>query len=183
MRYSRCLDFYREECESCHDAIIPDVNDLIALLGGEDLLLKLRTDKSADERYPEAMQRLRPLLDAQYGKPLPDQIAAFLERVTLSRWDGTQVDDERVNLLTLHSTKGLEFSRVYILGTDDAGFTRDGKRSKEEVEELRRLMYVGMTRTIDRLVLTCAESRNGQSAGGHSLLDELEVTPVPPYVS
>jgi DNA helicase-2/ATP-dependent DNA helicase PcrA len=116
----------------------------------------------------------------QDGKSLKDQICSFLERVTLSKWDGVQPDDERVNLLTLHSTKGLEFSRVYILGTDDVGFTRDGKKSKDQVEELRRLLYVGMTRTMERLVLTCAETRNGQDCGGHSLLDELELTPVTP---
>jgi hypothetical protein len=39
---------------------------------------------------------------------------------------------------------------------------------------------VGMTRTMERLVLTCAETRNGQDGGGHSLLDELELTPVAP---
>ncbi|HKY98013.1 MAG TPA: 3'-5' exonuclease, partial [Gemmatimonadaceae bacterium] len=108
------------------------------------------------------------------------QICGLLERITLSKWDGVQVDDERVNLLTLHSTKGLEFSRVYILGTDDSGFTRDDRKSNDQVEELRRLMYVGMTRTIDRLVLTCAETRNGQPCGGHKMLDELGINPTIP---
>ena len=51
------------------------------------------------------------------------------------------------------------------------------QKSKEQVEELRRLLYVGMTRTIDRLVLTCAETRNGDECGGHKLLDELDLTP------
>lgn len=176
-RYSRCLDFYRAECEACQDIPVPDVTDLIERLGGEGLMLKLRTEKSADERYPEAMQRLRPLLDIQQGKPLADQIAAFLERVALSKLDGSETDDEKVNLLTLHSTKGLEFSRVYILGTDDRGFMRDTRMRKEQVEELRRLLYVGMTRTMERLVLTCAESRSGKPSGGHSLLDELEIVP------
>ena len=41
-------------------------------------------------------------------------------------------------------------------------------------------MYVGMTRTIDRLVLTCAEERNGESCGGHKFLDELELAPISP---
>jgi len=112
---------------------------------------------------------------------LRDQICSVLERITLSKWDGVQPEDERVNLLTLHSTKGLEFSRVYILGTDDSGFTRDDRKSKDQIEELRRLMYVGITRTIDRLVLTCAESRNGEGCGGHKLLDELDLTPRSPF--
>ena len=69
-------------------------------------------------------------------------------------------------------------SRVYVLGTDNAGFTRDAKKSKEEVEELRRLLYVGMTRTMERLVLTCAEERNGASTGGYEFLEEVGIDPV-----
>jgi superfamily I DNA/RNA helicase len=179
-RYSKCLDFYDLECESCSDISVPALDELIELLGGEDLRERLRTDRSAEDRYPEAMHRLRPLMAMNQDKPLKDQICLLLERITLSKWDGVEVDDERVNLLTLHSTKGLEFSRVYIMGTDDAGFTRDDRKSKDQVEELRRLMYVGMTRTIDRLVLTCAESRNGESCGGHKLLDELDINPTAP---
>jgi len=176
-RNSMALDQYRAECEACTDAVIPDIEQLTGILGGEKLRDRVRTDKSADERYPEAMQRLRPLLAMHKGEPLKDQISGLLERITLSKWDGIQLDDERVNLLTLHSTKGLEFSRVYIVGTDDQGFGRNDRSSKDEVEELRRLLYVGMTRTIDRLVMTCAESRNGKPCGGHSFLDEMEMTP------
>jgi DNA helicase-2/ATP-dependent DNA helicase PcrA len=123
------------------------------------------------------MDRLRPLISMQREAPLIDQIKAFLERITLSKWDGVDIDAKRVNLLTLHSTKGLEFSRVYIVGTDDKAFTRSDKKSVEETEELRRLLYVGMTRTIDRLVLTCAQSRGGEDCGGHKMLDELGITP------
>lgn len=179
-RYTRCLEFYRGECESCTDITVPSVDELIELLGGEELQEKLKTDKTADERYPEAMQRLRPLLMMHDGLPLREQIAGLLERITLSKWDGAQPDEERVNLLTLHSTKGLEFSRVYIVGTDDSGFGRNDKKPKEQIEELRRLLYVGMTRTIDRLVMTCADTRNGESCGGHKLLDEMDVLPAPP---
>ncbi|MEO8194069.1 MAG: UvrD-helicase domain-containing protein [Gemmatimonadales bacterium] len=181
-RYTQCLDFYRSEFDACVDAAVPTVDDLIDLLGGEDLRLRLRTEKTADERYPEAMLRLRPLLGAQEGKPLGEQIAGVLERITLSKWDGVEADRQRVNLLTLHSTKGLEFSRVYILGTDNAGFGRKDRKSKAEIEELRRLLYVGMTRTMERLVLTCACVRNGEDCGGHSLLDELELVPQSPTI-
>ena len=179
-RYSKCLDFYRLECDGCGDITVPALDELIEFLGGEDLRVRLRTDRSAEDRYPEAMHRLRPLMEMNVDKSLRDQICLLLERITLSKWDGIELDEERVNLLTLHSTKGLEFSRVYILGTDDSGFTRDDRKPKEQIEELRRLMYVGMTRTIDRLVLTCAEERNGESCGGHAFLDELGLKPVSP---
>src|SRR5262249_37750939 len=104
----------------------------------------------------------------------------FLERVVLSRWDGHEADRDRVNLLTLHSTKGLEFSRVYIVGAEDAqmpGGSPTKGPSTQEIEEARRLLYVGMTRTIDRLVLTYTQERDGKTTGGHQFLDEMHLTP------
>ncbi|MGH9422243.1 MAG: 3'-5' exonuclease, partial [Thermoanaerobaculia bacterium] len=79
---------------------------------------------------------------------------------------------------TLHSTKGLEFSRVYIVGVEDAampGRTQKKEPAKKEVEESRRLLYVGMTRTIDRLILTRVDERSGKPSGGNQFLDEMEL--------
>jgi DNA helicase-2/ATP-dependent DNA helicase PcrA len=116
------------------------------------------------------------LIGQCHGESLDEHIVDFLERVALSRNDGVSAERERVNLLTLHSTKGLEFSRVYILGVEDAqlpGGSATRPATPDEIEEARRLLYVGMTRTIDRLVLTRAERRNGQRTGGHRFLDEM----------
>jgi DNA helicase-2/ATP-dependent DNA helicase PcrA len=90
-----------------------------------------------------------------------------------------------VNLLTLHSTKGLEFSRVYILGAEDTELPGDSPlkgrgASREEVEESRRLLYVGMTRAKDRLVLTYVQERDGAPTGGHRFLDEMGLRPQSP---
>ena len=71
---------------------------------------QLRKERTADERYPGAMARLRRLLDASSEAPLADQLREFLNRVALSRSDAAEKDPDlafRVNLLTLHSTKGL----------------------------------------------------------------------------
>jgi DNA helicase-2/ATP-dependent DNA helicase PcrA len=125
------------------------------------------------------MTRLRRLMDQCSGESLDDQIGAFLERVALSSKDGVVPARERVNLLTLHSTKGLEFSRVYILGVEDAqlpGGTPMRPATPLEIEEARRLLYVGMTRARDRLVLTRVERRSGQRTGGHRFLDEMGLT-------
>src|SRR2546425_10170815 len=76
---------------------------------------------------------------------------------------------------SLHSTKGLEFSRVYILGVEDyelLGY----QPTTDEVEEARRLLYVGMTRARDRLVLTRVERRFGRDTGGSSFLEEMGLT-------
>ena len=175
-RYSDCLEYYRAEREAAGDETLPTVRDVIERLGGEDAMQRIRAERSASERYPVAMARLRRLLGQCSGVSLGDQIADFLERVALSSKDGVVPARERVNLLTLHSTKGLEFSRVYILGVEDAqlpGGTPMHPASPNEIEEARRLLYVGMTRARDRLVLTRTERRGGQRTGGHRFLDEM----------
>ncbi|HYN81731.1 MAG TPA: UvrD-helicase domain-containing protein [Gemmatimonadaceae bacterium] len=179
-RYSKCLEFYGKERDNADDHSIPTLDDLIARLGGERLMDQVRADKTAGERYPAAMLRIGPLLDLVEGKPLAEQIGCFLERVTLSKTDGYEPERTRVNLLTLHSTKGLEFSRVYIVGAEDTQLLRKRDPTKRDIEEARRLLYVGMTRTKDRLVLTRVDERSGQPTGGHRFLDEMELAPCPP---
>jgi DNA polymerase III epsilon subunit-like protein len=182
-RYTDCLDFYRAEREAAGDIRLPSVDDLIDRLGGEERRLRLQSEKSAEQRYPSAMLRLTPLLGRDLDRPLADQIAGLLERAVLSKSNGVEPERSRVNLLTLHATKGLEFSRVYILGVEDAqmpGTSKSAEMSKRELEEARRLLYVGMTRTKDRLVLTRVETRSGKPTGGHRFLDEMRLVPRTP---
>ncbi|HEV8216645.1 MAG TPA: 3'-5' exonuclease, partial [Gemmatimonadaceae bacterium] len=104
----------------------------------------------------------------------------------LSKWDGHEADRGRVNLLTLHSTKGLEFSRVYIVGVEDGqlpGGSPTAGPKPAEVEEARRLLYVGMTRTKDRLVLTRTLTRAGRPTRGTQFLDEMGLGPSPALVA
>jgi superfamily I DNA/RNA helicase len=175
-RYSGCLEWY--EREQGDDISAPGVDEVIESLGGAGLMVKIRTEKSADERYPAAMARLRRLIAEIPAGPLDEQLTLFLERAALSKWDGHEPEHTRVNLLTLHSTKGLEFSRVYVVGAEDAqlpGGSPSTGPKPEEIEEARRLLYVGMTRTIDRLVLTRTASRGGKPTGGHRFLDEMQL--------
>jgi superfamily I DNA/RNA helicase len=177
-RYSGSLELY--ESEASGNESIPSVDEVIAKLGGAKLMMKIRAEKTADELYPAAMPRLRRLLDQIPDGPLQAQIAAFLECAVLSKWDGVEAERGRVNLLTLHSTKGLEFSRVYIVGSEDAqlpGRTANRDATTDEVEEARRLLYVGMTRVKDRLVLTCVKTRGERPTGGHRFLDEMGLVP------
>ncbi len=180
---SDCLDLYRGERDLAGDDRFPPAGDVIELLGGETRMARIQEDKSAEDRYPAAMSRLRPLIEQCGGEPLPDQIRNFLERVVLSSRD-IELASGRVNLLTLHSTKGLEFSRVYIVGVEDGqlpgGLGRTPGPTKREIEESRRLLYVGMTRTKDRLVLTRVEARRGLPTGGSRFLDEMQLAPGEP---
>ncbi len=176
-RYSDCLEFYRGEWEASGDPTLPTVDDVIQRLGGERAMNRIRAEKTAEQRYPHAMHRLRPLLDQCAGQPLAQQLADFLDRVVLSLSDRVERDPSRVNLLTLHSTKGLEFSRVYIVGAEDEQLPGQRDVSKREIEEARRLLYVGMTRTKDRLILTRVEARGGKPTGRHRFLDEMGLVP------
>jgi superfamily I DNA/RNA helicase len=146
----------------------------------------LRRERSPAERYPEAVARLGALVAGSQGTSLDERIERLLEQVALSSSNGAELDPARVSLLTLHSTKGLEFSRVYIVGVEDNQLP--GRRELQEwdendIQEARRLLYVGMTRAKDRLVLTRAERRDGRPTGGDLFLGEAGLTSIPPGVT
>lgn len=183
-RYTDCLEFYRAERDRAHQTAVP-VDELIDRLGGPALLLKVRAEKRSDQRYPAAMARVRRLLETLAEETLDAEIQEFLGRVALSKSDGIEADPNRINLLTLHSTKGLEFSRVYIVGVEDAEMpglkslpSAESRAPSAELEETRRLLYVGMTRAKERLVMTRVETRAGKLTGGHLLLDEMGLVPI-----
>src|SRR5439155_1492769 len=134
---------------------------------GRARLTGLRAEPDPAQRYPAALARLRALMDEPSppdplsptgrGGTLGESIDRLLERVALSTSEGIEVAPDRVNLLTLHSTKGLEFSRVYIVGVEDyqiPGYRESTEHRQAEIQEARRLLYVGMTRARERLVLT-----------------------------
>jgi DNA polymerase III epsilon subunit family exonuclease len=178
-RYGDCLEIYAEECEA---AGAPSVEQLVERLGGAKLMERIRAQRPPAERYPTSVARLEGIVASSVATTLADSIDLLLARLALSRSDGSAVEDRRVNLLTLHSTKGLEFSRVYVVGAEDGmlpGLPALEHENQQEIQEARRLLYVGMTRAKDRLVLTRAGRRDGRGTGGSRFLLEagLEVTP------
>jgi ATP-dependent DNA helicase UvrD/PcrA len=102
----------------------------------------------------------------------------------LTDWDTTNADRQAVTLMTLHLSKGLEFPVVFIAGVEEGLIPHAHSNSSDaEVEEERRLMYVGMTRAKERLYLLNAVTRrlagltqsNRQSRFLEELPDELVV--------
>jgi DNA helicase-2/ATP-dependent DNA helicase PcrA len=89
------------------------------------------------------------------------ELAAFLAHAALEAGEGQgEAWEDCVQLMTLHSAKGLEFPLVFLVGLEDGLFP--SQKAAEEpgrLEEERRLAYVGITRARARLVLTYAESR------------------------
>ncbi len=85
----------------------------------------------------------------------------FLDHIELDRSlasESAEADRDAVTLITLHNTKGLEFRRVIITGLEHGVFPREDKFGKD-LEEERRLFYVGITRARDELYLTCCQQR------------------------
>jgi DNA helicase II / ATP-dependent DNA helicase PcrA len=111
--------------------------------------------RAVDEAEAQRMRRL-----AVAAAPFADDLTAFLESTVLHA--ETDVYDPRaegVALMTLHAAKGLEFPVVFIVGCEEGllPYARQGEPA--DVEEERRLFYVGMTRARRRLILTHARTR------------------------
>jgi DNA helicase II / ATP-dependent DNA helicase PcrA len=91
------------------------------------------------------------------GKGLPE----FLEEISLAsdvdRWEQKA---DSVNMMTLHCAKGLEFKRVFVVGCEDGILpSRQNFDDNAKIEEERRLLYVGITRAMDRLEVSHADQR------------------------
>ena len=115
------------------------------------------------ENIDELMSKIVAYEDACEEMNEPPTLSGFLEEVALvADIDSLDENSDYVVLMTLHSAKGLEFPHVYLAGLEDGIFpsymtiTAD---DPEEVEEERRLCYVGITRAEKALTLTCARRR------------------------
>ena len=142
------------------------IKDVIEMVDYESYLSETYED---DEDRMENVQELVNKVIAyeeEYDHPALGQ---FLEEVALvAEIDNVESDNNRVLLMTLHGAKGLEFEHVYLAGMEDGVFpsymniTSD---NKDDLEEERRLAYVGITRAMQYLTLTAARTRmiNGET--------------------
>lgn len=119
------------------------------------------TAELEDQRSIEAESRVENLQELVGVARQFETVEEFLEQVSLvSDSDGIDDDDSSVTLMTLHGAKGLEFPVVVMLGLEDGMFPHlRALTDPEELEEERRLCYVGITRAEERLYLTHAWSR------------------------
>ena len=145
-------------------------------------------EKESREKMESRVENLQELVNAAESFVLPAEdeeagltpLQSFLSRAALEAGE-TQGEewDDCVQLMTLHSAKGLEFPLVFMAGMEDGLFPH--QRSVQEaggrLEEERRLCYVGMTRAMERLYFTYAEVRRRFGSESYSrpsrFLDEL----------
>lgn len=115
------------------------------------------------ENIDELINKAAAYEEAAEDRDEPATLSAFLEEVALvADIDSLDEEQDYVVLMTLHSAKGLEFPHVYLAGMEDGLFpsymtiTAD---DRDDLEEERRLCYVGITRAEQELTLTCARRR------------------------
>jgi len=127
-----------------------------------------------DEGSEEAHTRIDNILEFRFALEEMEEnnpeltLRDFLQEVTLmTEVDEWQEDKGHVTLMTLHSAKGLEFPVVFVSGLEDGLLPLAGREDRSsDVEEERRLFYVGMTRAQDKLYLSFANRRRLFGEGG-----------------
>lgn len=142
-----------------------EVSELInSVLYETNYMTELQADGSDEAlgRLDNIQELINKAVEYEDGTDEPS-LAGFLEEVSLvADIDTMEDEDNRVTLMTLHSSKGLEFPYVFLVGFEEGIFptyraTLDP--SPNAIEEERRLCYVGITRAKNKLYITCAKSR------------------------
>ncbi|MDR1805928.1 MAG: UvrD-helicase domain-containing protein [Clostridium sp.] len=154
--FAQLMDGFREQLED---------TPLAELL--EDLLIKsgYRAMLTADkEKGPDRLENLAELgaTLARYQQENPEgDLAGFLQEVALQTdLDSFNEDDDAAVMMTLHAAKGLEFPTVFLIGLEEGVFPgTQALYFPEDLEEERRLAYVGITRARQRLHICAARQR------------------------
>ena len=136
-----------------------DSTGYVAELEAEDT----EESRARIENIEELISKTVAYQEAMEEQNQPATLSGFLEEVALvADIDTVDPDQDYVLLMTLHSAKGLEFPKVFMVGMEDGIFPSHMTISygdDGEMEEERRLCYVGITRAMKDLTLTCAQQR------------------------
>ena len=111
-----------------------------------------------EEARPGLTERLNAVLAPYRDLPAREGLRQVLSHLALWGEDDRQTSEDVVTLSTYHSAKGLEFERVICTGVHDSAFPAYYAKTSEERAESRRLLYVGLTRAEERLVISHATS-------------------------
>ena len=161
--FAALIEYFKGQAEK--ESLTDLLNEILDMT---DYTQNLEADDEIDAE--SRLQNIEELLNkaAAYEEDCEDRdekatLSGFLEEVALvADIDSLEEDQDYVVLMTLHSAKGLEFPHVYLAGMEDGLFpsymTITGD-DPEELEEERRLCYVGITRAEQKLTLTCARKR------------------------
>ena len=171
--YPKSRDFINtiEELRQIKDNIkISELIKQILIQTGYSAALELEKTDEAESRLQNLDEFLTVAIEFE-EQSAENSLSDFLEGITLSSdIDEMEDTDESVTLMTLHSAKGLEFPVVFMVGMEDGIFpSYKSIGDDEELEEERRLCYVGITRAKQLLYLTCARQRTIFGSTSHNM--------------
>jgi DNA helicase II / ATP-dependent DNA helicase PcrA len=170
-RFMSTMERLRERADS--DAPVGDVlEEVLRETGYLEALAAERTIEAQGRiENLEELVRVAREYDAT-ATPADDTrpLEEFLQQIALlSDADARRDDEGLVTLMTLHNAKGLEFPIVFIIGCEDGVFPHSRALDEGDVEEERRLAYVGITRAMRDLYITYARRRNAFGANSFGL--------------
>ncbi len=158
---------------ACHDLALPEIIDHVVALSG--LLAHYQSEREGEDRIENLGELTNaavafvsadgPLAQANEDAELRsigfDALAAFLAHASLEAGEHqAAAGADALQLMTVHSAKGLEFHAVFITGLEEGLFPHENSTTEQDgLEEERRLMYVALTRARRRLYLTHAQTR------------------------
>lgn len=152
--FVKLLDRLRDEANS-----EPPADVAQSTLERSGYWAELLNDADAEERTNNVRELLGQMSEYQANHDAPT-LASFLEEIALlTDADRFEDEEERVALMTLHTAKGLEFDYVFMIGVEENLIPHNRAVAEGNLEEERRLFYVGMTRARRRLYLSLAHQR------------------------
>jgi DNA helicase-2/ATP-dependent DNA helicase PcrA len=156
-RFAELIRTFRERAE---DLSVADL--LVSVMEDSGYVRELQAEETHDARARiENLQELIGVAREYEGGEPEATLSGFLTNVALiSDLDALDPESSYVTLMTMHGAKGLEFSHVFLTGLEEGVFPHSrALTDPTELEEERRLAYVGITRAMDRLFLSYAQRR------------------------
>ncbi|KZZ60899.1 DNA helicase Rep, partial [Oleiphilus sp. HI0123] len=166
-RVRRFSDWLRKTTERCYqEDPIPVIKQLFTDIEYDQWLYQnSNTPKAAEKRMENIwylVDSLKNMIDADKGTAdeigIEEAVSKLILRDMLEQQE-EEDDSDKVHMLTLHASKGLEFPHVFIMGLEEELLPHRNSIEEDNIEEERRLMYVGITRAQRTLALTYAAAR------------------------
>lgn len=165
------------------------IEEIVERTGYKDYLQD-NDSESAEDRLANVDELITKAVTYQDTHEEPGLTEFLAEVALVADIDNVEEEDDRLLLMTLHGAKGLEFPNVYLAGMEDGlfpSYMTIVSDNPEDLEEERRLAYVGITRAMNELTLTCAKMRmirgetqyNAVSRFVREIPDELLDNPLP----
>lgn len=145
--------------EVMNDVSLSELVDIV--LEKSEYLKELKVSKNPeDESRVQNVYEFVSYVKEYENKNPESELSEMLNEISLLSDIDQSKEEDKVVLMTVHSSKGLEFRNVFVVGLEEGLFpSRMSMEDEKDVEEERRLFYVALTRARDRLFLTSADSR------------------------